>query len=115
MTVIHRRQFLKFTVLVGTVGFFSKPEASQRREHSVVISQFSYTPHVLEVSAGDAITWKNEDIVPHTATADDLSWDTGEIASGESKTLIVTEGFKSNYYCAYHPMMKASIRLLAGE
>lgn len=37
----------------------------------------------LTVRAGDVMVWKNEDVVPHTATAKGL--DTGTIAAGESR------------------------------
>ncbi len=115
MTTTHRRGILKLTVLAGTVGLFRQLNASDDRMHRVVISQFEYSPGVLDVRAGDVIIWVNDDIVPHTATAEDLSWDTGEIVSGDSKSLMVTEGFSANYFCRYHPMMKASVSLIDEE
>ncbi len=111
MIAIDRRAFLGLTVLGGTVGLVSPALASQEQEHRVVISQFDYSPKQLKARHGDTITWINEDIVPHTATANDQSWDTGEIKPGESISLSVDNTFDTDYFCTYHPMMKASIRL----
>jgi plastocyanin len=37
----------------------------------------------LEVAAGDTVIWKNEDIVPHTATVKKV-FDSKELPSGKS-------------------------------
>ncbi len=115
MIAIDRRAFLELAVLAGTAGLVSHAMASQEQEqeqeHRVVISQFDYSPKQLKARYGDTITWFNEDIVPHTATANDQSWDTGEIKPGESISISVDNTFNTDYFCAYHPMMKASIRL----
>lgn len=112
MIASDRRAFLGLTVLAGTVGLVRHTLAKQGQQHRVVISQFDYSPKILNARQGDTITWLNEDIVPHTATADNLSWDTGEIKPGESNSLLVADTFNTNYFCTYHPMMKASIRLI---
>ena len=44
----------------------TKPGA---KTHTVLIKGFKFVPEQLEVEAGDTVIWKNEDIVPHTATA----------------------------------------------
>ncbi|WP_419901809.1 plastocyanin/azurin family copper-binding protein [Kiloniella sp.] len=78
-------------------------------EHHVEISGFNFAPDKLVVRYGDTITWTNRDIAPHTATADDKSWDTGTISKGDKKSLMVTEGMSLTYYCRFHPMMKAGL------
>ncbi len=77
--------------------------------HRVIISGFQFTPENLQVNAGDTIIWINQDIVPHTATAVDKSWDTGIIVSMGQRKLIVTESQSLSYYCFYHPGMKATL------
>jgi len=81
------------------------------RVHTVIIGNFKFTPEVLEVKPGDRIVWVNQDIVPHTATALDKSWDTGAIGSNESKEILVEKAQTLNYYCFYHPVMTAKILL----
>lgn len=104
---MHRRMFLGLTVLGGTVSSATELPAT----HTVTIKKFEYVPGALSVRAGDTIDWVNEDIVPHTATARDRSWDTGEIKPGESATIPITEVFSPEYFCVYHPMMEGSVVL----
>ncbi len=95
--------------------------ASLKREaiqHVVNIQSFAFEPQPLvtpeQVNVGDTITWINQDIVPHTATASDSSWDTGLIEAGAQVSLQVTKGWESNYYCIYHPKMLGKL-VLASE
>lgn len=83
--------------------------ARQPRHHLVEIGDLKFAPAALRVAAGDTITWLNTDVVPHTASAEDGSWDTGEIGNGERVQLTVTEGFAERYFCRYHPAMKARL------
>ncbi|MDH3667795.1 MAG: hypothetical protein OEN23_12780 [Paracoccaceae bacterium] len=83
--------------------------ATQSEGQQVEIEDFTYAPSVAAVRFGDMVTWTNLDIVPHTVTAADGSWDSGEIGPGESWSLIVTESVAGNYFCIYHPGMRARL------
>lgn len=65
-------------------------QASPTLDHRVEISGFEFSPSELTVSVGDTITWINRDIAPHTATADDDSWDTGTLNTDDAAGLTVT-------------------------
>src|SRR5664279_2608346 len=64
------------------------PAAGEKLERSVKvdIADYEYGPDPVRVQAGGKVTWLNEDSVDHTATADDGSFDTGEIESGKLKS-----------------------------
>jgi plastocyanin len=79
--------------------------------HTVIIENFKFSPEVLSVKLGDRIVWVNQDIVPHTATALDKSWDTGAIGSNESKEMVVKKAQTLSYYCFFHPGMTAKLLL----
>ena len=79
--------------------------------HIVEIRQFDFSPRELVVRKGDIVTWVNRDIAPHTATATDSSWDTGELAQGESADIVVRDDMQASYYCRYHPMMKGQLTI----
>lgn len=85
--------------------------AGDSRTHLVEIRDFVFAPDSLEVRPGDRITWINRDIVPHTATADDESWDSGELGMDEAWQLTVEPGMKADYFCRFHPMMKARLEI----
>jgi plastocyanin len=118
MTVAHLRNCCLIVVaalLATACSVNFNPVAEQANDaaktHTVIIKNFKFIPEVLEVKPGDKIKWVNQDIVPHTATAHDKSWDTGEIASGESKVLVVNKAQSLSYYCAYHPIMQARLEI----
>ncbi len=78
--------------------------------HSVTIEKFAFMPDTLVVQPGDTVVWRNSDLVPHTATAADSSWDSGLIAAGEEWLLVIAEEAVTEYFCRYHPAMLGSLR-----
>lgn len=109
-----RRCVLK-SALVTTVSAFVTPlsagSSTAGKNYLVLIAGAAFEPKHLEVQSGDSVTWINKDIVPHTATALDGSWDTGQLNSGEEKTIVFLEAQSSAYICTYHPSMKASLQV----
>lgn len=77
--------------------------------HRVRITGFKFDPPTVEVKAGDAVVWTNEDFVAHTATADDKSFDTGKLDSGQSKHVVMPKAGTFSYFCRYHLAMKGSV------
>ena len=85
--------------------------ANESAEHRIEIANFVFATETLFVKVGDKITWVNMDIVPHTATAKDRSWDTGLINSGDSATIVVSTNMEGSYFCEYHPTMIAQLNV----
>jgi plastocyanin len=79
------------------------------RARVIDVQNFAYDPAQAKVAAGDTILFVNHDVVPHTATARDNTWDTGEIAAGDTARLIIRNA--GEYYCVYHPNMIAKLAL----
>ena len=86
--------------------------AAARDPVVIEIRRFKYAPERRAVRAGDVVVWKNLDIVPHTATAKDGSWDSGTIKSGGEWKMTVTEATVGDYYCRHHPSMVASLDIV---
>ena len=83
--------------------------ASAPTRHRVAIAQFQYAPRTIHVALGDTIVWENRDIVPHTATADDKKFDSGDIpAKAQRATVMRTKG-EHTYTCLYHSNMKGKV------
>lgn len=79
--------------------------------HVIDIVDFRFEPEELTVAAGDRITWRNRDVVPHTATARDKSWDSGNLNRNEEWSMIAPAAGVFDYICAYHPSMKGRISI----
>jgi len=114
---LTRRLALGSTVALVFSTQFSAAELAQDENesagtnHTVIIQDLLFLPNSLKVEIGDTITWINNDFIPHTATANDKSWDSKNLAKGESFSLVVDEHTSLEYFCVYHPNMTAKIEL----
>lgn len=77
--------------------------------HKVRIARMKYDPPTLEASVGDTIEWANEDLVPHTVTAIDGTFDSGKIEADALWKTTVTKKGTFPYKCSYHVPMKGTI------
>lgn len=78
-------------------------------EAAVTIQDFAFDAPTLEIAAGTTVTWTNNDSAPHTATADDGSFDTGSIESGASASVTFDTPGTYTYICSFHPNMTGTI------
>jgi plastocyanin len=69
----------------------------------------AFAPSRIEVAAGSAITWTNNDPLVHTITAEDGAWDSGPIEPGRTWSRTFTEPGEVAVHCTPHPFMKATI------
>ena len=79
--------------------------------HVINIVDFRFEPEELTVAPGDHITWRNRDVVPHTATASDKSWDSGNLNRDEEWSMVAPAAGVLDYICTYHPSMKGRITI----
>lgn len=75
----------------------------------VRIVDFDYESSVLEVTPGTVVKWTNEDAAPHTATANDDTFDTGRLDRGESSDITFETAGTYDYICTYHPYMQGKV------
>jgi len=76
----------------------------------VVISNFTYSPSTLSISAGDTVTWRNDDSVNHTVTSDSGSeLNSPLLSQGQTYTHIFNNSGNFPYHCTVHPAMTASV------
>jgi len=95
----------------------------------------SYTPDVVTMPAGTAatsgnfspakivviigqnntVTFTNDDSAPHTVTADDGSFDSGNLNPGASWTYTFTTPGTFTYHCNYHSFMHGTVVVMASS
>jgi plastocyanin len=73
------------------------------------IKNFAFGPATTTLEAGQKLTWINDDPIPHTATAQDKQWDSGQVAPGKSFTVTITKPGIYVYTCLIHPFMQAKV------
>jgi plastocyanin len=76
---------------------------------AVDIKNFAFAPATLNVKQGATLTFTNDDQAPHTATADNKSFDTGTLNPGDTKTVTFKAPGTVAYTCAIHPFMHGTI------
>ena len=95
---------------IPTMRLAAAAEAAPR-VHTVLIEGMRFQPEGLTVATGDTVVWINRDLVPHTATSASGRFDSNEIAPGETWTYTFRATGEFGYICAYHPLMKAVLRV----
>jgi plastocyanin len=80
-------------------------------QQPVQIRDFAFTPGNLRVPVGATITWTNYDGAPHSATADDGTWDTGILNKDQNASVTFNTPADYSYYCTLHPDMKARLQV----
>jgi plastocyanin len=91
------------------------PSGQARKAEKVEIAEFTYSPDPVIVQVGGKVTWKNDDNPPHTATADDGSFETGIIETGKQKSVTFKEVGTFTYYCKVHPFMHGTVEVVEKE
>ena len=72
--------------------------------------EWLYSPARIRVPVGTTVTFTNVGELDHTATAfPKQEWDTGDLASGESKAITFTQPGSYYYICTPHPWMSGQI------
>jgi amicyanin len=83
--------------------------AARAEEAMVKIENFTFDPPVLKVKAGTAVTWTNEDDIPHTVASADRAFKSTALDSGDNYTFTFTAPGSYEYFCSLHPHMTAKI------
>lgn len=69
----------------------------------------AFVPGTVEIAAGTTVEWTNNDPLSHSVTADDGSFSSGLIASGNKwRHTFATPGTYT-YHCTPHPFMKGTV------
>jgi predicted lipoprotein with Yx(FWY)xxD motif/plastocyanin len=66
-------------------------------------------PANVTVVAGATVTWTNADSAPHTVTADDGAFDSGDINQGGTYQRSFASAGTFKYHCTIHPTMTGSV------
>ena len=112
----HRIASLVSLVLLFSTIFFSCSKSnsgtgnnSPAAPNSVSIINMAFTPATITVTVGATVTWKNNDNMTHTVTADDNSFDSGNIGTGSSFAKTFSTAGSFLYHCTIHPSMTGTV------
>ena len=89
---------------------------SSNENHDVSITDDKdFLPEDLTINVGDTVVWTNNDDSPHTVTADDDEFNSGNLAEGATWSYTFTEAGTYDYHCNYHSSMTGSVTVVDPE
>jgi len=100
---------LKASILAAA-ALIAAASAARAETITVQMNNVDYAPATVSAKVGDTIVWTNGDIVAHTATARDKSWDL-MVMPKKSASLAVKKAGSIEYYCKFHPNMVGHIEV----
>jgi plastocyanin len=79
----------------------------------VTVVGFAFGPNTIKVTAGQAVTWTNNDDTPHQITVTGGNQRSDVMLKGQSATLTFDAAGNIAYICGLHPSMKGTIEVAA--
>lgn len=76
----------------------------------ITMENLEIAPADVSAKVGDTIEWINKDVFAHTATARNGDFDV-TLPPKKSATSVLKKAGAIDYYCRYHPNMKATLRV----
>ena len=97
--------------ITGTAPAYASGIVSSTATGALVQMPGAFVPAVVAINAGQYVTWRNVDAIPHTTTEDSGTpvWNSGSIAAGSTyQRYFGTQGTFS-YHCTIHPGMTGTV------
>ena len=84
-------------------------EIARGATHAVTIADLAFSPATLTITAGDTVTWTNQDQMIHTVTSTTGAFDSGDLDPGDAFSFTFTTPGTYDYLCTPHPFMTGQI------
>src|SRR4029453_19182222 len=85
-----RRGALALLLAALVLFLLGSIELARAATQTVTMGNFAFSPATVTVTAGDTITWTNDDAIVHTATSATGAFDSGDLAPGDSYSVTFT-------------------------
>ena len=76
----------------------------------IIMENLEIKPAEVSAKAGDTIEWINKDVFAHTATAKNGDFDV-TLPPKQTVSFVVKKAGPVDYYCRFHPNMKAALKI----
>src|SRR3954447_10310081 len=99
------------TALIATalaLGAMAVPAHAETIQ--VVMENLVVSPAEVSAKVGDTVEWINKDVFVHTATARNGDFDV-TMPAKKTITSVMKKAGTVEYYCRYHPNMKATLTI----
>lgn len=105
------RALLSGLLLTAAALVLPATTAQAATTHQVVMSGYAFSPRSLTITAGDTVTWVNEDQAPHNVktTSGPASVQSAMLSKGATFSHTFTTPGTYGYECTVHPGMTAML------
>jgi plastocyanin len=100
--------FLALGLLVAAAA--PAPYVHRPAVYTITIKDLAFGPSPSGIRVGDTVEWVNNDILLHSVTAQDKSFDS-DIAPDAKLGIVMEKAGVIAYYCKYHPGMKGQLNV----
>ncbi|MEY2431435.1 MAG: hypothetical protein QOC92_1160 [Acidimicrobiaceae bacterium] len=95
--------------LVALVALVALAPPAAASTAPVLIREFEYDPATVEINSGDTVSWTNVAARNHTVTADDGSFDSGDITVGQNFAITFNAPGTYAYHCTIHDNQRGTV------
>lgn len=89
------------------------PSAEDTPENTIVLNDYGFSPSIITTTVGTEVTWANHDVVWHTVTGNDLTFNSGALRIQSSFRHTFEEPGEYEYFCAIHSSMRGKMVVVA--
>ena len=100
----------RWIVAIVAALTFAMPVSADAATIQITMENLVISPAEASAKVGDTIEWINKDIFVHTATARNGDWDV-TMPPKKTGTLVLKKAGMIDYYCRFHPNMKATLEV----
>ena len=104
-----RRRLVEYAA-GGALLLLASQAAAAPHVYTVVIDKLKFGQLPTGLHKGDSIVWVNRDLLRHSATATDHSFDIDLLPGKTGKTLLKKSGAIA-FVCRYHPGMRGVLQV----
>ena len=103
-----RRWFALVACAVAATALAAPPAGAANASVSVV--DYSFQPASVTINVGESVTWTHQGTATHTVTADNSSFDSGNLTTGKTFKQTFSQPGTYGYYCKYHGSTTGGMR-----
>jgi plastocyanin len=103
------RALMAALALLAALAVLGGPPVARAADHAVLIQDLAFGPATMTVAVGDTVTWTNADSAPHTVSAENGAFDSGNLDEGQAFSFTFTAPGTYAYRCDYHSEMTGTI------
>ena len=95
---------------MGSLLLCASTATAAPHTYTVVMDKLKFGPLPTQLHKGDTIVWVNKDMLRHTATATDHSFDV-DLMPGKAGKTVLTKTGAITFICRYHPNMRGVLQV----